>query len=763
MSIPSRDNENLYPERVRPEELPVPSSEAPPSVSSLSSESAKSSILSESPVSSVSSAMSPSSLLSVSSSPSSLSSDEDETLSATNVSPVDEDETLSAVNASSVDEDKTLLATNVLPVDEDKTLSTANGSSVDEDKTLLATGALPVDEDKALSAANVSPVDEDATLVARDRAITEEVAAIAVAPSSSSSTRAGEERHVESVAPREQSGREDVSQQITGALPQISQPASEITENVSKEGEEGGEEAWDDEDTAPRLPVVAMTQQSALPDNPGTGAIDKPAGGAIDRPLQQYDPLNNPNLQSGYISQQTTQQWPNTMPPPHQWSQPAAPKQPGHLARPLPRWGLFGGLALLIVLFIVLHLTGSDWAAGAAHAAVAAFIVGIVLLIALAVRTGNGMSSSLNPTRRGQYITSILSIVVLFVYGGACQVLQPTLHIQQAHVLESQQQWQAAIDEYQQGGEHAPNSVNLARTYVSWGQSLSRSGQYVKAVSEFETVISQFSQVSDQVQLAQTGDINARLAVGKKDMQDKQYGLAVNEFDSLLTLSYCDAGCHTQASALDATSYYNVGESLLQTQDYAGTVTTFDQLLTKFPNAPEAHQLHGDMAKALLETAKSARSNSCSSALPIYQRLAQNFGDTSQGKTAQSDLNAPQNITGTFTSTDGNTYTQIGLTQGLKGGMSQDDLFNKWNNAIQKTTIQGNGNFTFNGVQQGDYDLFWYRSDGTFEYVEFIYSIGSSDPKYVVHVGQLCPANAGQVSNNGLLIPSIPTTITTTQ
>ncbi|EFH84307.1 tetratricopeptide repeat protein [Ktedonobacter racemifer] len=425
------------------------------------------------------------------------------------------------------------------------------------------------------------------------------------------------------------------------------------------------------------------------------------------------------------------------------------PKQPGKLARPLPLWGVLGGLGLLIVLFVVLHLTGSDWAAGSAHAAVAALLLGVLLLIALAVRMGDGMASILNKTRVRQAITSAIIIIVLFIYSGVAFSIQPSLHIAQAHSLENQQQWQPAIDEYTQGGEQAPDGADIARTYTSWGLALNKSQHYNEALTKFDTVIQKFtaSSVNDELHRAQVGDIAARIGLSRQSLDTKDYDVASKSLDTVLGLPYCDNTCQAQASALDATAYYNIGEGKLQTQDYESAVNAFDKVLTKFSSAPEAGQLHSDMAKALLGMGKQERSSSCSTAIPTYQRLAKEYGDTNEGKSAQKDLNAPQDITGHFTNVESDVpFNQIGLTTGLKGGMGKDELFAKWD-ASKKTGIQGNGNFAFHGISQGSYDLIWYANNGSYEYVEFIYHQVSQEPTYVAEVGPLCPVNMGNVSN----------------
>jgi tetratricopeptide (TPR) repeat protein len=400
---------------------------------------------------------------------------------------------------------------------------------------------------------------------------------------------------------------------------------------------------------------------------------------------------------------------------------------------------------------VVLHLTGSDWAAGAAHASTVALILGLVLLVALVVRTINGMASSLNSRRLWQYVLSIISIAVLLIYSGISQSLEPVLHLAQASSLEQQQQWQAAIAEYSMGGEHAPDSVSLARTYASWGLALNNKQDYNNAVNKFNTVIQQFngSDNTAQVTRAQQGMIVARFALGQQSMQAKQYADATSRFDAILALPYCDSSCHTKVSSSDATAYYESGEGYLQSKDYTNAVNAFDNVLTNFSSAPEAKQLHGDMAKSLLGQGQSMRASSCSSAIPTYQRLAKEYKDTPEGKQAQHDLSAPQTVSGTFTNVEKDAvFSQVALTKGLMGGMNTDALKSAWDNAMVTTDIQSNGKFVFTGIAQGTYDLMWSGNDGTYVYYEFMYHQLSKQPMYVANVGPLCGVDMGAVSNS---------------
>lgn len=459
------------------------------------------------------------------------------------------------------------------------------------------------------------------------------------------------------------------------------------------------------------------------------------------------------------------------------------------LAQRLSLWLFLGG----IVLIIVLHLTGSDWADGALHASRAALVIGIVLVFALIVQLIAGLNPSLKPIHVRQRVISITCILFLFIYSFIAQALQPTLHVSQGASLEAQQQWQQAINEYTMGGERSSTSVYLARTYTSWGLALSMQHHHNEALVMFNTVITQFDSpmTSAQVRRAQGGDISVRLGLAQQNMQAKDYNAAINKYNMTLKLFYCTTDCKTnvsnldaiafsdlgqsyvakknyqqaviafdtvlnnfsdapaavQARTLDAVAYYNLGKDHLQAKNYNDAVKTFDALKSRFPNALEVKQSHGYMSKALLGYGQQTRASNCSRAIPTYQRLTKEYGDTNEGKQAQYELNAPQTVKGRFFNDQPNiTFSQIALTQGLVGGMPADVLFNKWDNAYMKATIDSKGNFIFSNVSQGTYDFLWYANDGISEHIAFIYFSPGMSPFETIGVGPLCAVTRNVVS-----------------
>src|SRR5712692_2154331 len=63
----------------------------------------------------------------------------------------------------------------------------------------------------------------------------------------------------------------------------------------------------------------------------------------------------------------------------------------GRLAKPLPLWATLPVIALVILGLVALQLTGSDWAAGALHVAIATSIIGILVALATGLRSLAGL------------------------------------------------------------------------------------------------------------------------------------------------------------------------------------------------------------------------------------------------------------------------------------------------------------------------------------------------------------------------------------
>jgi len=429
---------------------------------------------------------------------------------------------------------------------------------------------------------------------------------------------------------------------------------------------------------------------------------------------------------------------------------PLVAKGPSGLIKPLPLWAFITSiLVVALLLAVLIFFTGADWAAGAQTAGIVALVIGALILIAFGVRAALGMLASTNVHRRSQIISSILLALILFAVGAIGLTQELGIHAVQAHFLEGQQKWQLAINEYQDSGQSAPTSDDIARTYVEWGEQLANQQpasdrQYNEALGKFNTVITTYTQASTQVARAEKDVISTSQAAAAFDSQNKNYAGATQYYDSLLGQPYCTASCQSQTGALDATAYYNLAEQNLAAQKYADAVNAFNTLTTKFGSSPEAQKAHADYAKALWGEGQSQLTTACSSAIPTYQQLATNFSDTTEGQQAATALKQPQPVKGQFTSTipSGTNTPEAGLVQGISANMSSDAFYA----ILAKSpvvTVQSDGRFQFQPVAQGTYYLVWGVVNSADNRVVFL--VGQ---RYPATVGPLCPFDYGQISEN---------------
>ena len=427
------------------------------------------------------------------------------------------------------------------------------------------------------------------------------------------------------------------------------------------------------------------------------------------------------------------------------------PVQPGYntTSKPMPVLVLIGSVVLVALLLIVLQLTGSDWAAGAMRVGIVAGILALVILIITVVRIIPGRATKSNPARLIQLFSAVLVILLLSLLCLVGLTQQSAIHNLQAHSWEAQQQWQSAINQYQLSGEGAPTSENIARVYNLWGEQLTSHQQYVEALAKYSIVLTYYGSASTGVARAQSDSITAYFAWGQQASQQHDNMAATNHYDALLNLAYCAATCQSEANALDAKVYYNLAESQLVAKNYSSAISSFHILVSRFANSSEAHKVHRDYAKALFGEGKQQLNGAlCASAVPTYQQLSTQFGDTPEGQQATDALRANQPVKGHFSSAAPNNplLTPIAtLIQGLNHNMPDSQFFQLLSTA-PSASIQSNGNFIFNPLPQGTYGLAWgtNQNNGAKHFQFAFNSDGSS--YYVAKVGPLCPYNFGDLN-----------------
>jgi tetratricopeptide (TPR) repeat protein len=428
-----------------------------------------------------------------------------------------------------------------------------------------------------------------------------------------------------------------------------------------------------------------------------------------------------------------------------------SPRQPtgNTTSKPIPVQILIVSILLVALLLIVIQLTGSDWATGAMRVSIVAGILALMILLITVVRMNMGKATKSNPTRLIQLISTALVILLLSLLCLVGLTQQSPIHNLQAHSWEVQKQWQSAINQYQSSGEGAPTSEDIARVYNLWGEQFTSHQQYVEALAKYNIVLTYYSSAITGVARAQSESISVYFAWGQQASHQHDYMAATNHYDVLLHLPYCAATCRIQASALDAKAYYKLAESQLATKNYPAAINNFHILVSHFANSTEAHHVHRDYAKALLgEGEQQFRGSVCSSAVPTYQQLSAQFGDTPEGQQASSALKANQPVKGHFISAIPNnpSLTPIAsLIQGLNHNMSDSQFFQLLN-AAPTAPIQSNGDFIFSPLPQGTYGLAWGTngSDGS-RHFQFAYNADGSST-YIAKVGPLCPYDFGDLN-----------------
>ena len=416
---------------------------------------------------------------------------------------------------------------------------------------------------------------------------------------------------------------------------------------------------------------------------------------------------------------------------------------------------LIGSIVLAALFLIVLQLTGGDWATGARRVGIVAGILALVILLITVVRLLPGQVTKSRLARLLQLTSATLVILLLSLLCLVGLTQQTAIHNVQAHSLEAQQQWQSAINQYQSSGEGAPTSEDIARVYNLWGEQFTAHQRYQEAIAKYKMVLTYYGSAGAAVARAQSDSIAAYLTWGRQASQQHDYLAATNHYDALLRLPYCAAACRPRVEALDAAAYYHLAESQLAAKNYSAAISDFHILVSRFAKLTEAHQAHGDYAKALLgEGQQQLKGAFCSSAVPTYQQLSTQFADTPEGQQATSALEANQLVKGDFISAVPNSPVLApvaALIQGLNHNMSDGQFF-KLLNTAPTATIQNNGNFLFAPLPQGTYGLAWgtIQSDGS-KHFQFAYNADGSST-YVAKVGPLCPYDFGDLNE------TIPTT-----
>ncbi len=408
------------------------------------------------------------------------------------------------------------------------------------------------------------------------------------------------------------------------------------------------------------------------------------------------------------------------------------------LALPFPLWLTLGvplALALTLALVYVVEtaLLGGDWATGALAVSFTAFALAVVTLGLLLGRVALG--------RRSFGAVALAGLLALaLVAAGAGGVTQANpLRRAQAQQAENSGHWQMAINEYTQAGERLPTSSDLAQVYTEWGEASLQQGDYATAAARLTTVTQTYTR---------GGAVVARA----RDDLFKTYGLWIKSgaitlpfkqsLDFLASYSAdpaCDGACKQSIVDLTGQAHYQYGEQLLKANQLKPAIAEFELTQSQFAKSTFAAPAHAAAATAWWTLGQQLLTQDCVSAVPDYQTLANNYGDTSQGQQAKAALAATQSVQGTMTGFPNNPAPTLYLSKHI------DPAANAYSHDYKATFSTTTGVFSFANVAQGSYYLTTYRSLSSTEEAFTYYKDTNTGKPYALTVGPLCVTALGSL------------------
>ena len=475
----------------------------------------------------------------------------------------------------------------------------------------------------------------------------------------------------------------------------------------------------------PAYPAYSGQPSAPLGYPPYQGAPSTPlqGGGEIPTMQAQYPPTipATPSMPLGGMPS-----YPGYPTYPGGYPQPAppAPVKDNALTHPFSvgkMVAVAGGSVALIAIAYVASVLGAkkDWAGGAQIAGFVAIALAVVAVIGLVARIAAGRRAS------STIGLGALLAVLLAVVGASGITFAAPLHRAQAHSQESSGQWSAAIGEYQKAGEAAPNAPDIARVYDEWGEQLLKNQSYKEALVQFNVVTTQYGQSAEGVARANTDIFDAYSAWVKANKSDTPYADALGFFQTYGSSSACSSACQTNVQAIAAQAHFQFGQQYLAQQDYPDAISQFETVTSQFAQSSFAGQAHAAAAQALLSYGAQLKSSACSNALPIYQKLASAYADTTQGQQAKHDLAAPVPVTGQFSGNEPAPITEaiLAKTVNQSTGYQSNDY---------QASVDGSGKFAFGSVAQGTYNVLDMAGGNLYIVTN------ASGGNFTVTVGQLC-------------------------
>lgn len=416
-------------------------------------------------------------------------------------------------------------------------------------------------------------------------------------------------------------------------------------------------------------------------------------------------------------------------------SLPLRPARYSRLERAFPFWLSLlltvGALLVTAAVYVAdVAVAHADWSNGARAAGITAFALAGATLLLLVVRLSLGRRAT------STILLSLLLAVLLMCGGVGGLAFANPLHSYQAQSLERSGDWSGAIYEYGLTGESAPNAPDIARVYDEWGEQLLQQKSYKPAAMRFMTVITEYGQSGAAVGRAQTDLFNTYLAWVPTNDPTLPYSDAIATIVAYRSGPQCDAACQTNARAVEAQARYQYGSQLLAQHQYTAAIQQLEMVQTQFASSPYAKPAHLAAAQAYYALGQQQLQSACSDAIPTYQKLAKQYADTPEGARAKAALSAPQSVVGNISGfTDPTRIVYLSRSVNPSAFYFSQDY---------RTSVDGQGNFTFRGVAQGKYNL------SAASYVSGSYIIypywSDGQNLYSVQVGPLCPTQIGRLT-----------------
>lgn len=408
------------------------------------------------------------------------------------------------------------------------------------------------------------------------------------------------------------------------------------------------------------------------------------------------------------------------------------PREPSSLGRPFPLWltiaaPLVMAVTLALAFGAEVFLLGADWASGALAASLAAFALAAVTVVVMIIRVAAG--------RRALGTVALSALLALALIGGGLGGISQlnTLRNAQAHQDESARQWQAAINEYAQAGEKAPNAPDIARVYTAWGEALSSENDYAGAATKLATVTQTYAQSGASVTRARADLYTIYVAWIRSGATTLPFQQALTFLAGYASDPACDTSCQRTITDVSGQAHYQYGQQLLKASQFKQAITEFELVQAHYSASQFAKPAHLGAAQAYLALAQQTLSQDCASAVPYYETLVKSYGDTDQGKQAQSKLAAPVAVSGVITGAPGKPAPTVYLS--LRINPSQQYASKDYHTSLDLAS----GKYSFASVKPGVYYLTTLRS--TSSQIVFTWYVGTDNKPAAIQVGPLCATN----------------------